>query len=189
MQRRRMLQLEGKGSHVSQISICQPTPVVNYSDQRNRRGRGRDEQWERRPEDIYIYNVSQLLPWIPRVCTQVSISHSFFDKCFRPGKKRDTRWNREERYAVGKNLWRGGTCVTRISISQSILPISRTEGGRYEQKSEMRVCMPLRYLHPSQIFSFFFWLLVPIGQTEGWKARKRKPEKGYTLCLDSHVNP
>jgi hypothetical protein len=44
MQWKRMLQLEGKGSHVSQISVCQPTPVVNYSDQRNRRGWGRDEQ-------------------------------------------------------------------------------------------------------------------------------------------------
>ena len=34
MQQKRMLQLEG--SHVSQI--CQSTPVINYSDQRNRRG-------------------------------------------------------------------------------------------------------------------------------------------------------
>ena len=38
-----------RGSHVSQIR--QSTPVINYSDRRNRRG----GQWERRPEDIYIY--------------------------------------------------------------------------------------------------------------------------------------
>ena len=38
------------------------------------------------------------------------------------------------------------------------------EGGIDELwKSEGRVCMPRRYLHPSQSF----WLLVPIGQTEG----------------------
>ena len=178
MQRRRMLQLEGKGRTFLRYPYVSQLLWSIILIKRNRRGRGRDEQWERRPEDIYIYNVSQLLPWIPRVCTQVSISHSFFDKCFRPGKKRDTRWNREERYAVGKNLWRGGTCVTRISIiSQSILPISRTEGGRYEQKSEMRVCMPLRYLHPSQIFSFFFYYWSRSVKQRVEKRGKESPKR------------
>jgi len=39
MQQKRMLNLQG--SHVSQISICQSTPVINYSDQSNR-GRGEE---------------------------------------------------------------------------------------------------------------------------------------------------
>ena len=42
---------------------------------------------------------------------------------------------------------------------------------------------------PVNFFLFLFWLLVPIGQTEGWKARKRKPERGYTLRLAAMLTP
>ena len=96
---------------------------------------------------------------------------------------------KEERYTVGKILWRGGTYVTQISISQSILLInsSAPEGGIDELWEIWKVCMPRRYLHPSQTF----WLLVPIGQNRRLKvrwARKRKPERGYALRLDSHIS-
>ena len=81
-----------------------------------------------------------------------------------------------------------GTYLTQISISQSTHLANSSDrpkrrGGEMSSgKSEGRVCMPLRYLYPSQFF-LDYWF--PIGQT---KARKRKPERGYALHSDSGIS-
>jgi hypothetical protein len=76
-----------------------------------------------------------------------------------------------------------GTYVTQQSthlVNSSDRP-KRRGGEMSSGKSEGRVCMPLRCLYHSQLF-------VPIGQTKVRWARKRKPERGYALCLDSHIS-
>ena len=144
--------------------------IVRSSKQK---GDNRYERWERNSEGECV------------LITQVSISQSFFDWCFRP-RKRDTltQISRTQLKKVMQWERKVGTYLTQISISQSTHLANSSDrpkrrGGEMSSgKSEGRVCMPLRYLYPSQ-----FWF--PIGQT---KARKRKPERGYALHSDSRIS-
>jgi len=86
----------------------------------------------------------------------------------------------KERNTVGKNLWRGGTYVTQISISQSILLInsSAPEGGIDEL---WEIC----YI-PVDLFGY--WFRSVKQKVESEMSDEKKAWKGYALGLDSHIS-
>ena len=142
--------------------------IVRSSKQK---GDNRYERWERNSEGECI------------LITQVSISQSFFDWCFRPGKRDTlTQISRTQLKKVMQWERKVGTYLIQISISQSTHLANSSDrpkrrGGEMSSgKSEGRVCMPLRYLYPSQ----FFGLLVSDRSN---KSEEKKAWKGIRTSL------
>jgi hypothetical protein len=108
---------------------------------------------------ISIMSVNSCLEFLEYVLRYLYLTHSLIS-VFDPERreihdgteKRDMQWERTFEGVVRALLG-------FPYLNQLFVPIGPAEGGRYEQKSEIRVCMPPRYLHPSQIFFFFldYW--------------------------------